>query len=42
MDIETIEYNNIQTPIAISSCGVNNSKVESKLFIIDHLLLQQN
>jgi hypothetical protein len=42
MDIETIKYNNIQTPIAISSCGVNNSKQESKLFLIDHVLLNSN
>ncbi len=34
--------NNIQVPIAISSCGVNNSKIESKLFIIDHILLNSN
>ena len=32
MDIETINFNNIQVPIAISSCGVNNGKLESKLF----------
>jgi hypothetical protein len=42
MDIETIKYNNVQTPIAISSCGVNNSKQESKLFLIDHVLLNSN
>jgi len=36
MDLETIELNGNQTPIAISTC---NSK-GSKLFVVDHLLLQ--
>lgn len=40
MDLETINYNNIQTPIAISSCGVNKGRIESKLFLIDHILLK--
>jgi len=39
MDLETINFNNIQVPIAISSCGVNKGKLESKLFLIDHLIL---
>lgn len=38
MDIETINFNNIQVPIAISSSGYNSSKI----FLIDHTLLQQN
>lgn len=38
MDIETIQYNGFQTPIAISSCGPNGSKI----FIIDHILLQKD
>ena len=33
MDLETIKLNNVQTPIAISSCGVNKGKIESKLLI---------
>jgi len=36
MDIETIDINGIQTPIAISTCNAKTSK----LFVIDHLLLQ--
>ena len=43
MDIETITINNIQVPIAISSCGYVNTqnlaKLESKVFLIDHVLL---
>jgi hypothetical protein len=43
MDIETINFNNIQVPIAISSCGPDkNGNIESKLFLIDHVLLQNN
>jgi len=42
MDIETIKYNNIQTPIAITSCGVNNGKLESKLFLIDPVLIKSD
>ena len=42
MDIETIKINNIQVPIAISSCGMVNHKIEAKLFIIDHNLLKQD
>lgn len=38
MDLETINFNNIQVPIAISSSSAN----ESKLFLIDHVLLQSN
>src|SRR5882757_1728928 len=36
MDLETIKYNNVQVPIAISCTSAN----ESKLFIIDHGLLK--
>src|ERR1700753_2047068 len=43
MDIETITINNIQVPIAISSCGYVNTqnlaKLESKVFLIDNVLL---
>lgn len=42
MDLETINLNGKQIPIAISSCGWNTTKyeIESKLFLInDHLLL---
>jgi len=39
MDIETINFNNIQTPIAISSCSVNNGKLDSKLFLINPISL---
>jgi hypothetical protein len=42
MDIETININNTQIPIAISSYGMNNDKVESNLFLIDHVLLKNN
>ena len=42
MDIETINFNNNQTPIAISSCGMNDTNLESKLFLIDHILLQND
>jgi hypothetical protein len=42
MDLETIKVNNIQVPIAISSCGVNTGKVERKLFLIDPTLLKSN
>jgi hypothetical protein len=39
MDIETMNINGIQLPVAISTCnGVRNNN--SKLFIIDHKLLQ--
>jgi hypothetical protein len=42
MDIETINFNNIQIPIAISSCGFHNDKVDTQLFLIDHTLLKCN
>jgi len=42
MDLETMNINNIQSPIAISSCGVNKGKIESKLFLNDHILLKTN
>ena len=42
MDIETVKLNSIQIPIAITSCGYNNYKFESKLFLIDDILLQKN
>ena len=42
MDLETININNVQVPIAISSCGVNKGKLESKLFLIDHLILNND
>jgi hypothetical protein len=46
MDIETITINNIQVPIAISSCGYVNTqnlaKLESKIFLIDNLLLNKD
>jgi|SRR5580692_1309675 len=42
MDIETINFNNIQIPIAISSCGFHNDKVDTQLFLIDHILLKCN
>jgi hypothetical protein len=38
MDLETINFNNTQIPIAISTCGQGISK----LFIIDHILLQKD
>jgi hypothetical protein len=40
IDIETIDFNNIQTPIAISIGFLNdNFEINTKLFIIDHQLL---
>jgi len=42
MDLETLKLNNVQVPIAISSCGPNKGKIESKLFINDHTLLTNN
>lgn len=43
MDIETIKFNNIQIPIAISFAYINNIGFEiSKLILIDHNLLQRN
>ncbi len=38
MDIETIKFNDIQVPIAISTCHAK----ESKVFVIDHILLNKN
>jgi hypothetical protein len=38
MDIETIKFYNTQVPIAISSCYAK----ESKVFVVDHVLLQSN
>jgi hypothetical protein len=38
MDLETMEINNIQNPIAISSCGPTGSK----LFVIDSVLVNSN
>jgi hypothetical protein len=42
MDLETIDINGKQIVVAISSCGVNNGKLESKLFIIDSVLLNND
>jgi hypothetical protein len=42
MDIETINFNNTQIPVAISSCGFNKGKIDKKLFLIDNYLLQKN
>jgi len=44
MDLETVYLDSVKSEvvIAISSCGVNNSKLESKLFVIDHLLLKSD
>lgn len=43
MDLETINFNNVQIPITISSCGPKNSGIlDSKLFIIDYNLLKTN
>ena len=40
MDIETIKLNSdIQTPIAITSCGYIKGKLQNKIFLIDHTLL---
>src|SRR6266403_2157862 len=39
MDIETVNLNGLQIPIAISSCGPNS---ESKIFLINYNLLQIN
>ena len=41
MDIETMNINGIQTPVAISTCN-GHMKKDSNLFLIDHLLLQTN
>lgn len=41
MDIETINLNGVQTPVAISSCN-GFMKKDSKVFLIDHNLLQTN
>jgi hypothetical protein len=38
MDLETINFNNTQIPVAISSCGQGIKK----LFLIDHILLQRD
>jgi hypothetical protein len=38
MDIETMNVNGVQTPVAISCC---NNKI-SKLFVIDHVLLSSD
>lgn len=38
MDLETINLNNTQVPVAISSCGQSGSK----LFLIDPILLQKD
>ena len=38
MDLETMNVNGIQTPVAISTCNSTSSKV----FVIDHLLLKSN
>ena len=42
MDLETIHSNILgyQIVIAISSCGFHNGKVDKKIFLIDHILLQ--
>jgi hypothetical protein len=42
MDIETINFNNRQVPIAISSCGFFNFKLDSQIFLIDNILLQKD
>jgi hypothetical protein len=42
IDIETINYNNVQLPIAISSCGSVNGFLESKIFLIDNFTLEYN
>jgi len=42
MDIETMNIKDIQIPIAISSCGMVNNKIEGKLFLIDHISLKQD
>jgi DNA polymerase family B len=41
MDIETMDINGIQTPVAISTCS-GIKKCNSKVFIIDHILLHTN
>jgi hypothetical protein len=40
MDLETIEFNKLQIPIAISSCGFYNNNLDNQIFLIDHILLQ--
>jgi len=43
MDIETIKFNSdIQTPIAITSCGYIKGKLQNKIFLIDHILLNKD
>jgi hypothetical protein len=38
MDLETINFNDTQIPVAISSCGQGTHKI----FVIDHILLQND
>ena len=42
MDLETINFNNSELVIAISSCGLHNGIIENKIFLIDHKLLLVN
>ena len=42
MDLETINFNNTELVIAISSCGLHNGIIENKIFLIDHKLLLIN
>jgi len=41
MDLETVYLDSVKSEvvIAISSCGVNNGVLETKIFLIDHKLL---
>ena len=40
IDIETIKIDSdVQVPIAITSCGYVKDKLQSKIFLIDHILL---
>jgi hypothetical protein len=40
IDIETIDFNNIQTPVAISLAYLNdNFEINTKLFLVNHQLL---
>ena len=42
MDIETMEFDGAHIPIAISTCYLNNGKIENKIFLIQHKLLLIN
>jgi hypothetical protein len=42
MDLETINLNGVEVVIAISSCGFFNHKLDVQIFLIDHILLQNN